>query len=164
MTDFLNKISSYNIFNYLLPGVAFAVAGDALTKYDLIQSNNIVGLFVYYIIGLVISRIGSLALEPILRLTGFVKFAPYADFISASRKDQKLELLSEVNNTYRTLCVAIFLVGMLRFYQFVEELVPIVGRFTGPGLFVLLLAIFLFSYRKQTGFIVKRVESTKENK
>ena len=37
-----------------------------------------------------------------------MKFAPYKDFVRACDRDPKLELLSEQNNMYRTLC-ALFL-------------------------------------------------------
>ena len=60
MDGLLDKISSYNIFNYLLPGSLFAVIADAVTDYRLIQEDIVVGLFLYYFIGLVVSRIGSL--------------------------------------------------------------------------------------------------------
>ena len=36
MDGLLDKISSYNIFNYLLPGSLFAVVADAVTDYRLI--------------------------------------------------------------------------------------------------------------------------------
>ena len=67
MKDLLDKISSYNLFNYLLPGVLFALLADGLTSYTFIQSDIVVGIFLYYFMGLVISRVGSLAIEPILK-------------------------------------------------------------------------------------------------
>ena len=45
----------------------------------------------------------TVIIEPILKKTNFVKFRDYPDYINASKKDGKIELLSEVNNTYRTL-------------------------------------------------------------
>ena len=108
MKDLLDKLSSYNLFNYLLPGVLFAAFVDALTPLKVLQKDIVVGMFVYYFLGSVVSRVGSLFVEPILRKTGFVKFAPYEDFVKASKADPRLEILSEANNTYRTLC-AMFL-------------------------------------------------------
>ena len=37
MSDILDKLSSYNIFNYLLPDTLFAVAGDAFTSNSFAQ-------------------------------------------------------------------------------------------------------------------------------
>ena len=104
MKDILSKLSSYNLFNYLFPGIVFVIAAGKLTHYSLIQQDIVIGVFLYYFIGLVVSRFGSLVIEPILRKTSFLRFANYGDFVAASKKDEKLELLSEVNNTYRTLC------------------------------------------------------------
>ena len=100
MNEILNKISSYNIFNYLLPGTLFAAIGDALTSYRFIQDDIIIGLFLYYFLGLVISRVGSLFIEPILKKTKFVRFADYRRYVSASQADQKL--MSFLRPTIRT--------------------------------------------------------------
>ena len=100
MVDLLSKISSYDLFNYLLTGIIFVILADSFTRYSFIQQDIAIGLFLYYFIGLVISRVGSLAIEPLLKRIAFLKFADYKDFISASEKDKKIELLSEVNNTY----------------------------------------------------------------
>lgn len=67
MKDLLDKLSSYNIFNYLLPGVLFAGMSKSVSGYDLVQENLLVGVFVYYFIGMVISRLGSLLVEPLLK-------------------------------------------------------------------------------------------------
>lgn len=64
MKDLLDKISSYNLFNYLFPGILFAVISKEFTSYSLLQDNLIVGAFIYYFIGLVVSRFGSLVIEP----------------------------------------------------------------------------------------------------
>ena len=45
----------------------FSVLGDALTSFKFIQSDIVIGAFYYYFVGLIISRIGSLAIEPILK-------------------------------------------------------------------------------------------------
>jgi hypothetical protein len=67
MKDLIEKLSSYNLFNYLFPGVIFAVISEKMTSYSFLQDDIIVGVFVYYFIGLVVSRFGSLFLEPVLK-------------------------------------------------------------------------------------------------
>jgi len=164
MTDFLNKLSSYNIFNYLVPGIIFAVAVDAVTQYRLVQSDLVIGLFIYYFIGLVISRFGSLVLEPLLRRISYLQFAAYADFVTASQSDPKIDLLSEVNNTYRTLCSAFILVGLLRLYEVIENWLPVLKEWNITILAILLLITFLISYRKQTGYVARRVAANRGKK
>ena len=104
MGDFLDKLSTYNIFNFLLPGTLFAAVADRYSSYTIIQSDVLVGLFTYYFIGLVISRIGSLFLQPLLIKRNFLNFSDYGRYVSASKADTKLDVLSAENNMYRTLC------------------------------------------------------------
>ena len=95
MKELLDKLSSYNIFNYLLPGTLFALVAERTADIRIIQTDIFIGLFLYYFIGLVISRVGSLVLEPLMRRVSFVKYAPYEDFVRVSARDPKLEILSE---------------------------------------------------------------------
>jgi hypothetical protein len=99
LKDLLSKLSSYNLFNYLLPGIIFVVLAKELTRFFFVQDDIILGAFLYYFIGMVISRFGSLIIEPLLKKISLLKFADYGDFVTASKKDEKIELLSEVNNS-----------------------------------------------------------------
>ncbi len=159
MKELLDKISSYNLFNYLFPGILFAVLSKEITIYSFLQENLIIGVFVYYFIGLVVSRIGSLIIEPILKKLSFLKFADYKDFISASQTDSKIELLSEINNMYRTLTSLFILLLLLKLYELIESNLPILKDWNSYILLALLLFMFLFSYRKQTNYIIKRIKS-----
>jgi len=161
MKDLLEKLSSYNIFNYLLPGIVFVVVADALTTFHFVQQDIVLGVFLYYFIGLIISRLGSIVIEPILKWSKFVKFAPYADFVSASKKDKSLEVLSEANNMYRTLCSLFVSLILLKIYERLSISFPIMGRWATEFLVVGMLALFCLSYRKQTQYITKRIQSTK---
>ena len=159
MNEILSKISSYNIFNYLLPGTLFAVVADTFTSYRFIQDDLVIGLFLYYFIGLVISRVGSLLIEPLLKKAKFVRFADYKRFVSASKIDPKIDELSETNNSYRTLCaVFVCFLATILFEKGValcpelEEFGPYI---LGIGLFIM----FLLAYRKQTAYVVKRVDA-----
>ena len=160
MKDLLDKLSSYNIFNYLLPGIIFVVLSDALTSFSFVQKDIILGVFLYYFIGLIISRIGSLVIEPFFKWTKFVQFADYADFISASKLDDKLEVLSEVNNMYRTLCSLLFLLIFVKVYEKISLKISVISEWNTEVLIVGLFLLFCFSYRKQTQYITKRVETT----
>ena len=165
MKEIIDRLTSYNIFNYLLPGTIFIGLGDTLTSYSLIQDNILIALFLYYFIGLIISKIGSLTLEPLLKWIKFVKFAPYEDFVKASKLDPKIEIFSEQNNMYRSLCMLSIALILLKIYDLA----------TGSGLpdnaviififLIGLLVLFLLSYKKQTEkYIVKRVKIALENK
>ena|SRR5205823_5633837 len=159
MKELLDKISSYNVFNYLLPGIIFAVLATNITHYTFVQHDLLTAPFLYYFVGLVVSRFGSLLLEPLLKCLSVVKFAPYSDFVAGSKKDDKLDLLSEVNNTYRTLCSLFIMLLLLKLYTKLECNFPSVKAWHATLLAVLLLVVFLFSYRKQTSYITKRIKA-----
>src|SRR5581483_3466221 len=157
MKDILEKLTSYNLFNYLLPGVLFAVIAEKVTRFSFKQQDIIIGAFVYYFIGLVISRIGSLAIEPILKWVKFVRFADYQDFVVAARTDMRLEVLSEQNNSYRTLLSAFLLLLMLKLYDQLSSTFPAMTQHQTIVLLAALSVMFIFAYRKQTRYITRRV-------
>ena len=159
MKELIEKISSYNLFNYLLPGILFAVIISSLTSYSFIQEDIIIGFFVYYFIGLIISRFGSLVIEPILKKISFLKFTNYKDFICASKKDSKINIFSEENNMYRTFCSMFVLLILLKLYHFISLKFPIIEWLDVDFLIILFLLMFLFAYRKQTQRITKRIKT-----
>lgn len=161
MKDILDKLSTYNLFNYLFPGVVFVVLADAVTDYSFIQRDVVLGFFLYYFIGLVISRVGSLVVEPLLKWISFLKFADYKDYVVSTKKDERVELLSEVNNTYRTLCSCFGLLILLKLFEFLGRKFLIPQGVEFSMLVVALLVIFLFSYKKQTAYVKKRVDANK---
>jgi hypothetical protein len=157
MKDLLDKLSSYNIFNYLLPGVLFAAMGQHILNIPLLHSDMIVSAFLCYFYGLIISRIGSLIIEPSLKWLRIIKFAPYNEYVTATQVDPKIEILSEQNNSYRTL-VALFLVLLI------AGGIAALKRYLGHTWYlyayvaILLLGIlFILAYRKQSEYITKRI-------
>jgi len=159
MKDLLEKLTSYNIFNYLLPGVIFVVLAEALTTFHFVQQDIILGMFLYYCIGLVISRLGSLVIEPLLRLVRFIPFAPYPDFVKASEADEKLLVLSEANNMYRTFCALFTILVLTKGYERLLHRFPQMQQWGIEVLVIALLILFCLSYRKQCQYIVKRIDS-----
>ena len=162
MKDILDKLSSYNIFNYLFPGVLFIVIAKATTDYNFIQENNLLGAFLYYFIGMTISRFGSVIIEPLFKKIRFLKFKEYKDYVHASKKDSKIELLSEVNNTYRTLNSMMLLLLVLKLCNYCANRYQWGDTFSLISLTVLVTLLYLFSYRKQTNYITKRIDANKE--
>ena len=159
MNELLNKLSAYNVFNYLLPGIVFAGLAEQVVHHPIVLRDIFTSAFLYYFVGLVVSRFGSLIIEPLLKYVSFVKFADYEHFVAASRTDPKLEVLSEVNNTYRTLASAFSLLILLRIYVSLEGTFPRLKEWGSALLAALLLAMFLLAYRKQTSYITRRIRS-----
>jgi len=159
MNEILNKISSYNVFNYLLPGIIFAILAGETIHRPVVQSDIFTGVFLYYFLGLVVSRFGSLIIEPLLKGLSFVKFADYKDYVDATQKDAKIEVLSEVNNTYRTFISLFGLLLLLKLYMKLEGRFPWLKEWDATILAILVLIMFLFSYRKQNSYITKRIKA-----
>jgi len=164
MTDILDKLSSYNILNYLLPGILFAVIGEKISPFTFIQKDIFVGAFIYYFIGLVISRIGSIIIEPLFKKVKIVNFVKYEKFVIASKDDHKLDELSEANNMFRTLCsVFILLIALLVVSGIVNQY-PSLMPYAVLIALVFLLILFVLAYRKQTSYVVKRVNTICKDK
>lgn len=125
------------------------------------QDSVVTGVFVYYFMGSVVSRIGSLIIEPILKKIGFVKFASYADFVKASKNDSKLEILSEANNMYRTLSSLMLCIGFIAIYDQATQYYPCLSDFSSAIIIIFLTILFLMSYQKQTAYISSRIEANK---
>jgi hypothetical protein len=164
MNELLSKLSSYNIFNYLLPGAVFSILAERIALLK--SPDQIVEQLVwYYFLGMVISRLGSIVVEPILKRVKFVTYSDYNDYLTACKSDQKLETMVEVSNTYRTIATAFFalLVGVL--YVSASKWIGVDAMLQGKIAIGLLLALFLLSFRKQVSFVVGRVKHcTKEIK
>lgn len=157
-TDLLNKISSYNIFNNLVPGVVFSHLISAFGIYTADTGSILTDLFVFYFIGVVISRIGSIFIEPILKMARIVRYSEYNSYLLACEKDHKIPILVEENNQYRTYISMLFMViaaaGIKRamdHYGISAGLIKLVVA-------GILLFMFVLAYRKQTSFIRRRVE------
>ena len=161
----VQQITSYNLFNYLLPGTLFCFLMNSMFGFPFLVDNLFVAFFAYYFAGLSISRIGSLLVEPAIQKLKLVKYAPYGDILNASAVDPKVDILSEQNNVYRTLislpiCMFVFLIVSCLFEHWK---VPLFYQQIG-SLFALLI-LFIFSYVKQSKYVAERVmRRTKSDK
>lgn len=157
MNELLAKISSYNLFNYLFPGALFVVLLEELTQFSLRQDDLVLGVFFYYFIGLVISRIGSVLVEPILKKLRVVKFADYADYLVASKEDGLIATLSEQNNMFRTLCSVMFCLSCAK----VWELYSLNVSWLNDNMEIIVISglgvLMVLAYRKQTAYIRARI-------
>ena len=156
MSELLQKLSTYNIFNYLFPGVVFVILLNRYTEINLVVDDVILGMFLYYFFGLVLSRIGSILIEPVLRCTRIVQFSNYSRFVRASKLDNKIDLFSEANNMHRTIIamLAVLLVASICSGSAACHL--ILGLASS-------IVLFILSYRKQTSFITKRIDESLRN-
>lgn len=173
---FVEKISSYNIFNNLFPGIIFCFVLNHTTSFNIGTESLFENIFIYYFVGMVISRIGSIFIEKLLKkvkiknkktkkIEAFLNSANYNDFVNASEKQETIKTLSETNNTYRTLTALFFSLTIIKIYDM--HIHAFILKFIDKNIvcvvsFALLSIMFVLSYRKQTAYISKRVEKFKE--
>lgn len=153
MKDIFNKISSYNILNYLIPGAVFWYLCPTLCGISLPVDNTVGELVCFYFVGMIIYCIGSLLIEPLYRKMKIIRFSDYNFFIQASNKDTKLEALSESNNTFRTMIALCFLLAVAKLYHVF---------FANINYWYLIFALFIvfsLAYIKRSIYVSNRVKN-----
>lgn len=162
MDKIIDKLSAYNIFTNLFPGVIYCFLADKLFGIPLIQDDLVVAAFLYYFCGMVISRVSSVVLEPLLKKVHFVMFADYKKYVAALAKDEQIGALLETSNAYRS--VVALLVCALATGGWVASVsvFPSIETHAYYILLLCLLVLFLFAYRKQTQYIVARIQLQKD--
>lgn len=174
LNNVIEKISSYEIFNNIIPGVIYSVFTEKLTDFHITTENFFINIVLLYFIGLVIGRIGSIFSDFIgwcfrkLGWKSFLNFASYSDYIKVESKDDKgrIRNLVVISNMYRTfaslsfclICtVALDCIWPTIFADDSCRIVAVIA------FFAFLVILFAFSYRKQTAYITKRITCIKEN-
>ena len=117
MENFLNKIETYNILNFLFPGIIFASILTSLIEKNIYSSSLMIAVFEYYFTGLVLSRIGSVVINPILEKIKVIKKENYKSFICKEEKDKKIEILQREANQYRTFVATFVCLFLVEIYN-----------------------------------------------
>jgi len=159
MESLVNKLSSYNILNNLIPGAIFVFFGKLLNIMPLPIDGIVECVFVYYFFGMVISRVGSLVVESLFKRFKWITYASKAEYVSATKKDEKIETLLETSNMYRT-CSGLFLsLGVVKAYTLIRNILAISKQTTVWVVMLSLLLIFSVAYIKQTKHILSRINA-----
>lgn len=158
MEKFIEKISKYHILVNLIPGLVFLYSIDLLGIYYLNTENIIQDFFVGYFVGMTLSRIGSLIIEPIFKKIKIVIYAPYSEYLKASSEDTKISELLEDNNMYRTFIATLIMILLLEVGHHIPKISSFLHTsYAGIVSIVILLILYVLAYRKQTSYIRKRV-------
>lgn len=163
----LAQLSGYDFVNSLLPGVTYVMLTEKITDLTILSDNMLENFVIYYSVGLVINRVGSLIIERMLRWR--ILTVSYDEYVAADTDDEsgKLDRLSTVNNVYRTFvamfaCLILTIIGWL-----IWKRVGAPGWLKWPIMIlgILLMGVLLaFSYRKQTTYIAGRVRAMNEKR
>lgn len=168
LNNVIEKISSYEIFNNIIPGVIYSVFTENLTRFRITTENVFMNIVLLYFIGLVIGRIGSIFSDFIgwcfrkLGWKSFLNFASYSDYIRVESKDDKgrIRNLVMISNMYRTFAslsfcliftVALDMMWLSVLADYRCKMVAIIT------FFAFLVVLFTLSYKKQAEYITKRI-------
>lgn len=163
MEQLINKITSYHIFNNFFPGILLSTFVAWLFGFSVFDQNPVFLFFAFYFIGMIISRVGSLFLEPIVRRV--IKWSKYDKFVKAEKNDSKVSVLLQEANTYRSVSSMVLLsiiAAIVRFF-IGKPISTTTMTFTLIALTFTTL-LFIFSYYKQCKFINERMDATTRRK
>lgn len=158
MGEFIKKISSYNIFNYLFSGIIFCAIVERFTQYKIMQNDIFTYIFICYFIGLSISRVGSLILEPMLIKFNILKSYDYKDYLETSKNDNEIKIFLEIANMYRTFLSMFIVFSIVKIYEFISIKYEINSTIVKIFFTVGFIVLFLCSYIKQSKYIVNRIK------
>ena len=159
MNNVIEKLGSYQIVTNLFPGAFFGMALKFFFELSLPTENIGEEILVYYFMGFVINRIGSLIIKPILEKMKFIQEAPYPDYLKAVKVDAKLDILSETNNYFRSTLTCFVLLPIVCLMRMLIENVSWINNGWKGCAIAFLIVLFLFAYRKQTNIVKKRTEA-----
>lgn len=159
MESILQNISEYRLLNNLIPGGFFVGVLSWAAGWASSDVNFIFIIAISYVAGVILSRLGSLIVEPVAKKAFKVEFAPYTDYCQAEKRYPKLTIMNTENNIYRTFVAmgACLLLG--------APLIGLLGMGNGNALCALVLmatlfiVVFMIAYIKRTQYIVHRVEN-----
>lgn len=158
MESLLKKLDEYDIMVNLLPGSFFGLLIEFLLHIEIPEKNIFEKAIIYYFVGLIINRIGSIMVRPILKRIKFIEETPYSEYIKAEKCDEKVRILSNVNNYFRTLFTSCLLLPVI---WILHKLILHWSWFSlnwKGCLIVFLIILFSMAYRKQTDYVRLRVE------
>ena len=163
MEKLLEKLAEYELLNNLLPGALFCILFEWHFHIHLQEYNAFVEILIFYSVGMIIGRFGSLIVEPMCKWRNFIQFADYSSYIKASEKDPTIKILSEKNNMYRSfasmfvLCLTLLVPELLlkwattKFFP-MQIFLEVIGA-------SLVGCLFFYSYKKQTDYIRNRIST-----
>lgn len=164
MEKIIDKLSSYHIFNYISPGGVFLILCNDYLNIKIEQDKFIYFFFMSYFIGIIISRVSSLVTEKIIYFAFKIKKESHENYIKASKKDEKIEILMQDMNMYRSMCTMLIILLIIKVVKIFGLYQLIHKDFLIVLLFVLLIIIFICAYIKQTKYVISRVKTANKKK
>lgn len=156
----VDRLSQYGFLVNLIPGTALCLLLE-LIGYNLIPDGSLyLSFFIFYFVGVVNNRFGSVFVEWFLKKIDVISFIPYEIFVEAESRDSKVSTQSMQNNMFRSY-ISVFILSLIGLAH--KEFAPDwLIQIQLPVLFVCLLILFIISYKKQANYVKKRVEKSQK--
>lgn len=158
----IDKLSQYNLVTNILPGTVLCLMLKHIVGYNLFVMNEWYQMgIIFYFVGMVNNRFGSLVIEWTVKKTKIVEFSKYKEFVVAEKKDSKITTLSMENNVFRSYISVCTISLITSLFKLIADNVNWVDEWKMHFLLAALLLLFTLSFRKQTSYVRERVEANK---
>ena len=158
MEKIIEKIDNYNLFTNIVPG--FLILMFNVYYFNLIGEQIVIAYFA----GQTLNRIGSITIGILLLKLTREKGEPYNKYIVACRKDDKIDILLQERDTFRTFCTLV-LVCMLEiiFYKLIKFF-NISNGITIFSVLTIMFVIYAISFCKYNKYISERIRIANKKK
>lgn len=163
MGKFIEKLDSYELMTSLLPGAFFCISLKIFCGIEFPIENVVEEIVVYYFLGLIINRIGSIIVKPFLLKINVIKEAAYDEYVNAEKKDSKIKVLMETCNYYRSMMTGCLLLLIMKCVFWCPLNISWFQENWRGILLLGLIVLFLAAYRKQMNFVCKRANISNQN-
>lgn len=149
INSLFNKLSAYQLLSLMLPGASLLGTMKFVFSIDIKVDENIWWfLLASYVMGIIISRIGSLLVEEIFKKLELIEGYNVGNYIAKRKEDDMVETLLSFANLYRSLCalsILLIIVTIVEGYSLCDYWLYYL-------LEVVLLLLFGFSFYKQYNY------------
>ena len=164
VSSLFNKLSAYQFVALMLPGASLLGTMKFLFAIDIKVDENIWWfLLASYVIGIIISRIGSIVIEEMLKKFEIIENYSVTAYRIKRKEDDFVETLLCFANLYRSFCVLpimLFLITVIQGYSFCNYWMVYLSEILFFAVCIFFLqAIYLFreinrelKYRRQMPF------------
>ena len=162
MEKIIEKIDNYNLFTNIVPG--FLILMFNVYYFNLHELNIGEQIVIAYFAGQTLNRIGSITIGILLLKLTREKGEPYNKYIVACRKDDKIDILLQERDTFRTFCTLV-LVCMLEiiFYKLIKFF-NISNGITIFSVLTIMFVIYAISFCKYNKYISERIRIANKKK
>ena len=164
MDKLIDKISNYHLFNNLIPGYLFLIISSYILEKNIISSNLLFTTVLAYFIGIIISRISSLIIEPLIIKIRKVEKKDYSEYVCAANKDDKIEIFNQDCNMYRSLCTLMIIEIILKICDAFNFIKFFKNDYMQIIILFCLAFMFAMSYVKQIKYICSRISVVNQKK